>query len=171
MSDLPKRKNVRLKDYDYGTIGGYFITICVKNRRNLLGKPVGSRISGEPVGRAVHVAPCVQLSKYGRTVDKHIKIINSLNKNVIVDKYIIMPNHIHLIILLDSVSGATNTARPTIPKLMRTFKSVVSKEVGFSLWQTSYYDRIIRDYDEYCEIWKYIDENPFKWAEDEYYSD
>ena len=165
-SGFPVRKHPRLKEYNYGLNGAYFITICVKNKQHLL---------GEIVGRDVHIAPVVRLSKYGIIVDKHINLINSLGNGATVDKYVIMPNHIHMIIMLEretqcGVGGAMRTSRPTtIPNLVRSFKTMVSKEAGFSLWQTSYHDHIIRNHDDYREIWQYIDENPLKWEQDKYY--
>jgi len=77
--ELPKRKNIRLKDYDYSSNGAYFVTICVKDRHELL---------GEIVGRDVLIALTVRLSEYGNVVDKHINIINSSSKSAIIDKYI-----------------------------------------------------------------------------------
>ena len=137
-------------------------------------------------------APCVQLSEYGMIADKHINKINTLQKGLLVDKYIIMPNHIHMIIIVergvnDSTEalndgamwgvddGAMWTSRPTsstnaaIPSIIRSFKTMVTKEIGFSLWQATYHDRIIRNEDEYQRIWQYIDENPLHWAEDDYF--
>ena len=164
----------------------YFITVCVKDRRNLLGEiPVGRDVliapSVQPTGQP-GVQPTVQLSEYGHIVDKHINIINSLSSGALVDKYVIMPNHVHMIIMLKNempdcengameTSGAMKTSRPTatVPNLLRSFKTMVSKEVGFSLWQTSYHDHIIRNENEYQIIWKYINENPVRWAEDKYF--
>jgi len=137
------------------------------------------------VGRDVHIAPIVKLTEYGKIVDKHINIINTLGKGLTVDKYIIMPNHVHIIIVLgngvggggsgdcgngERGGGAMKTSRPTtIPNILRSFKTMVSKDIGFSLWQASFYDHVIRDEEDYLRIWKYIDENPLKWSEDEYF--
>jgi len=65
------------------------------------------------------------------------------------------------------------TSRPTsatIPRLIRSFKTVITKEIGFSLWQTSYHDRLIRDEAEYQRIWKYIDQNPANWEHNPYHA-
>ena len=142
------------------------MTICVKDRHELL----GDVIECDDLG-----APYVHLSEYGHTVDKHINIINSLRKGAFVDKYIIMPNHIHLIIFIendmrDCKNGAMRTSRPTtIPNLLRSFKAMISKEIGFSIWQTSYHDHIIRNEAEYHKLWQYIDENPTNWLDDRYF--
>ena len=185
-NELPIRKHPRLKRYNYNNNGAYFITVCVKDRREIFGKVI-------TVGRDVHIAPDdgipsvpqVILSEYGNIVDKHIKIINSTFKDVQIDKYVIMPNHIHMIIVLnkpdgnmddrtinDIDNGAMRTSRPTvaiIPKIMRSFKTMVTKEIGFSLWQKSYHDHIIRNENEYWHIWKYIDKNSNRWEEDHYH--
>ena len=168
--ELPVRKHPRLKGYDYSSNGVYSLTLCVEGRHEMLGKIVG---------RDVLIAPYIELSEYGKIVDKHINKINMINDIISVDKYVIMPNHIHMIIIIQhseksSVGerGAMRTSRPTsasIPSLMRSFKTMVTKEIGFSLWQTTYHDHIIRDEEDYWYRWNYIDQNPAKWAEDEFY--
>jgi Transposase IS200 like. len=179
MNELPKRKHPRLKGYDYAKNGAYFITICVKGRHNMLGELVGRDAHIAPSN---HIMPTIRLSEYGKIIDKYINSINSPKKSVAVDKYVIMPNHVHMIIILENEAGnpdhremmgngATWASRPTaIPDIVRSFKVMVSKEIGFSLWQTSYHDHIIRSEDEYHRICQYIDDNPAKWAEDDYFS-
>jgi putative transposase len=102
--------------------------------------------------------------------------ISSAYNDVIVDKYAIMPNHIHLIIFLhnrpigDSRSDVGIAPYKTsIPTIIRSLKTIVSKECGFSFWQTSYHGHIIRDEEDYRNQWRYIDGNPAKWMEDVYY--
>ena len=98
-------------------------------------------------------------------------------QDIFVDKYIIMPNHIHMILVLcdtDTVeSGTMRASSPTaalIPGVIRSLKTLVAKECGFSFWQRSYHDHIIRNEDEYLRIWQYIYENPARWSEDIYYT-
>jgi len=129
----------------------------------------------------VGIAPYIELSEYGKIADKHINKINAINNIISIDKYVIMPNHIHMIIFIRNPetssigkSGAMRTSRPTsasIPSIMRSFKTMITKEIGFSLWQTTYHDHIIRDEADYQRTWQYIDENPAKWAEDEFTPD
>ena len=90
--DLPKRKPTRLKGYDYSTPGAYFITICTQDRKELLSEII--------VGDDAHIVPQNHLSNYGLICDKYINHINIKYENVTVDKYVIMPNHIHFIIFL-----------------------------------------------------------------------
>ena len=131
--------------------GAYFVTLCVKDRHEMFGTVF--------VGRDVLIAPLdVQLSEYGEIADKHINKINLLCTGFMVDKYIIMPNHIHMIIMQahDCENGAMRTSRPTsasIPSIIRSFKTMVTKEIGFSLWQDSYHDHIIRSEPDYQRIW------------------
>ena len=115
--DLPKRKPTRLKEFNYSTTGAYFITICVKDRKHLLGKIVGC---GD------FDAPKMMLSGYGQIINKHINLINEKYSHISVDKYVIMPNHIHLIInVKDYKNGASGTPSPTIlQKRLNEIRSV-----------------------------------------------
>lgn len=93
--DLPKRKPTRLKGYDYSTPGAYFITICTKDRKQIL-----SKIS--VVGEGLCALPKNELTKTGNVVINAIGFINNTYKNISVDKYVIMPNHVHFLI---SIAG------------------------------------------------------------------
>jgi len=172
MSELPQRKPIRLTQYDYSQNGCYFVTICVKDRHEMLGRVV---YGGD--------GPYSYLSNDGKIVRNDIDVLSMHYTNVFIDKYIIMPNHIHMIIRLvgaplaapaiENIMIADKAGRasapPTIGTIIRCFKSGVSRKLGFSLWQRSYHDRIIRSEKEYQCIWRYIDENPAHWADDEYY--
>ena len=160
---LPIRKHPRLKGYDYSQNGAYFITICVKDRHKMLGRIVGRDAPG---------APCyVELSEYGQVIYKEIEDTPLYYENITVEKFVVMPNHIHMIVLINGNGGAPRASRPTsawIPKMIGIIKRKTNKANGFNMWQTSYHDHIIRDEEEYLRIWKYIDENPIRWNEDEF---
>ena len=170
VNELPVRKHPRLKGYNYNNNGVYFITFCVAGRHEMLGKIVGR---GDPD------APCIQLSEHGIIVQKHIDQIELHYNGVIVDKYVVMPNHIHMIIVVNRdggmehrEGGASGSPRPTnalIPNIIKALKRLTNKVYGFNMWQTSFHDRIIRDEADYRTICQYIDENPARWAEDEYH--
>jgi len=175
MKELPTRKSIRLKKYDYSGAGAYFVTICVKDRHKLLGEVV--------VGDDSHIVPPkVSHSEYGRIVDQFIKNITAAYKGVFVDKYIVMPNHIHIILVLENKKNESNAtagesgtmwaSSPTmaIPTIVRSLKILVAKKCGFSFWQRSYHDHIIRNEEEYLRIAQYIDENPARWQDDCYYT-
>jgi Transposase and inactivated derivatives len=163
MPESPRRKNIRLNDYDYSSNGAYFLTICVKDRHELLGEiNVGTN--------------CVRprLSEHGVVVEKEIAMLNSTYKDVKVDKYIIMPNHIHMIIFIMAENGRTQGSGrtqfvPTVSRIIKQFKGSVTKQIGFSMWQPRFYDHIIRDKDDYSRICQYIEENPAKWTDDQLY--
>jgi len=116
-------------------------------------------------------ANCVRpvLSDIGKIIEKEINILSSAYDDIAVDKYVIMPNHIHMIIAIIPKSGRTQFA-PTISRIIKQFRGAVTKRAGFSLWQKSFHDHIIRHENEYMKIWQYIDENPARWAEDKYYN-
>ena len=123
---------------------------------------------GKVVGGNDFSAPYVHLSEYGKVADKYIGRIQGINK------YVIMPNHIHMIIVIDNQENGTMWASsPTqsIPQMIKSLKTLISKEIGFSIFQRSYYDHIIRNEKDYERICEYIDTNPMKWREDEYYAE
>ena len=95
-------------------------------------------------------------------------------QDVSVPVYCIMPNHIHLIIMLgtsDHRSPKAATPTVSLPQIVNALKSLATKEAGRSLWQRGYYEHIIRDEQDYLDIWQYIEGNPAKWAKDRYYID
>lgn len=159
--ELAKRKNTRLQGYDYSSNGAYFVTICTKDRSNIF----CSDIVGVRIARSNMT---MNLSDIGKVVDTAINKIPNCYVDVTVDKYIIMPNHIHLILLILGDNGRAMRA-PTIPNIINQMKGYVTKQIGISIWQKLFYDRIIRNELEYQKIWEYIDTNPIKWEEDEYY--
>ena len=152
--ELSVRKNNRLRGYDYSNAGYYFITICVKDGHSILWE--------QNVG-AISNRPCAPLSDVGKIVEN---AISELDESMVIDKYVIMPNHIHMIVRIEN--GRTEFA-PTMSSIVRFFKSFVTKHIGYSIWQKSYHDHIIRSEDECRRIWQYINENPAKWEEDRYF--
>lgn len=165
---LPQRKHTRLKHFDYSSCGAYFITICTHNRQCIL-----SRIN---VGGDVPDAPqCVDLLPFGVIADRYIQQLNEFYDEITIDQYVIMPNHIHILLIV-SYNGASGTSHPTkqhsiVSKFVSTFKRFCNKEYGNNIWQTSFYDHIIRNKEDYQEIVKYIYQNPMQWYFDELYVD
>ncbi len=135
----------------------YFITICVKDNKPILSKVVGD--DAHIVPKKVVLKPC------GEVVDKYINRINTCYENVSVENYIIMPNHIHLMIFIDTYNNGTMWASsPTtkIETIIRSLKTLVTKEIGFSIWQRSYFDEIIRNDKQFQNAWNYIEYNALK---------
>ena len=163
------RKLNRLQNYDYSQNGLYFITICTKDRI-----PYLSEI--HDVGNAALGVPLVKLTEYGEIVNDNIKKINEIYRYVSVTKYIIMPDHIHMILFVSdfedkSVNGGTpRAAFPTksISQIINGLKAISTKQIGFSIWQKSFHDHIIRSEKEFLEICDYIDNNPINWVNDIY---
>lgn len=162
--ELPKRKNNRLKDYDYSSAGVYFITICSKDR-----KPVFSKI----VGDGDHDVPRIFLYRYGEIIEKNLECMNRVYDYIKIDKYVIMPNHIHILMSVynSGMSKSPSPTNETIPSFVFTFKRFVNKEAGENIFQRSYYDHIVRDERDYLSRWQYIENNPIKWEEDELIKD
>ena len=154
--DFPKRKNIRLQKYDYSSNGLYFVTICTDNK-----KPILSTI----VGDDAHIVPKrIVLKPYGEIVEKYINRINVVYEDVSVENYIIMPNHIHLLIFIDRFhNGTMKASSPTgLGTVVRSLKTMVTRETGISIWQRSYYDEIIRDEKHFQYVWNYIEYNALK---------
>ena len=157
MDSLPKRKQNRLTGYDYSQPGCYFVTICSRDREHLFGCVVGADVL---------IGPHVQLSEIGAIVEQTISQIPS------VDKYIVMPNHVHILLRLPVANnGPMGTSAPTqsVPWIVRYLKRTVTMACGKTVWQRGYHDHIIRSEADYLRIWDYIDTNPAKWREDCYY--
>ena len=151
-SELPRRKKIRLEEYDYSHYGSYFITLCTQNTDIRL-----SEISDDNV---------TMLTEQGAIVDMALQEIPARYPSVILDKYCIMPDHVHVILFVNSIdSHGRQIAAPTISRVIGNVKRSVSVTLGYSIWQKSFYDRIIRSKQEYDEVWKYIDSNPLKWRE------
>ena len=154
---LSERKPNRLNGYDYSSCGAYFITVCTKDKQNLFWENVGA-----PIGRP-------SLSEYGFVVEKAIKNIGIKYPMISVDKYVVMPNHIHIILIINADEYGRPMGAPTISTVINQMKGYVTKQIGFSVWQKLYHDHIIRGQSDYDEIWRYIDENPLRWSLDCYY--
>ena len=162
MEKLPRRKGNRLSGYDYSTAGYYFVTVCAEDMREWFGKIVGYA--------PPRVLKC-ELSEHGLFVDTQIQKIDSIYSDASIDKYVIMPNHIHMIIVIKNETrrGAFPT-KALMPQIMQSLKSMTTRRFGINIWQKSYYDHIIQSEKEYKKIAHYIDGNPQTWANDRYYS-
>ncbi|MDO8617260.1 MAG: transposase [Dehalococcoidia bacterium] len=144
------RRSIRLRDYDYASAGAYFVTVCTHERQQIL----------EPVSHVVHAA---WLGLQDRFPD------------VAVDEFVIMPNHVHGILVLGRtvVEGAASRAPTSLADVVCAFKSVsaiaANKFLGRHsqpFWQRNYYERIIRNEDELNRIRQYVRDNPLRWADD-----
>ena len=156
MKEIYIRKYNRLMDYDYSQGGVYFITICAKEKAALFGT-----ITGE----ANFVRQ--KLSDIGIIIDNEIKGISNIYENVEIEAYVIMPNHIHMLIVLKS-DGQTQFA-PSISRIVKQFKGAITKRIGTSIWHKSFYDHIIRDEIDFIKYLQFLEADPANWLDDEYY--
>ena len=155
MKDLPKRKQIRIENFDYSTPGAYFITVCTANREKLFWNSVGADI----------IRPQnVPLSNTGKIAEQGILQVAEHYENVVVDKYCIMPDHIHMILRIESVFGGRMISAPTVATVFGSMKRWVSRQVGRPVWQKSFYEHGIRNQQDYDEIWEYIENNPLTYA-------
>ena len=172
--ELPKRKKNRLENYDYSSNGMYFITICTKNKTNLF----WAKEQPDFVGEDIILPPNhINLSAYGKIADEIIKSIPNHYTFIEIPLYVIMPNHIHLLLFIPYecgriISSPTNANEnsKSISTIIGQMKRTISKKIGIPIWQKSFHDHIIRSKKDYEEISKYIYENPIKWQSDCFYT-
>ncbi len=220
--ELPKRKPTRLKHYDYSTAGVYFVTICIRDRQQILSEivktiprvtdetgvftvgeglapparitanqPVGEGLAppaqitaNEPVGEGLAppaqitakqqvgegLAPpeySVILKPCGEVVREQLQQLENRFPNVSVKDYVIMPDHIHVILYLRQEAGGASPS-PTLDDVICAFKSLTSRvckqRYGIErMFQRSSSDHIVRDRADYETHRKYVYENPKRW--------
>ena len=189
MAGVCKRKQLRLKNYDYSQEGTYYVTVCTQNRECLFGVVC----DGE-----------MKLNEYGEIVKHEWGKTGEIRKNIELDEFIVMPNHIHGIInivgahcnvpdneyisgdgydrgtcnvpLRNRIEKFGRSISNSIPTIIKLFKSTTTKQInqlrntsGKSIWQRGFYEHIVRDEKDLNRIREYIMNNPAKWDEDKYY--
>jgi len=169
--DLPQRKNIRISDYDYSQNGYYFATICTHQKKSVLGK----------IADGVMV-----LNEWGKIISDAWFDLPNHNKNMQLDYFCVMPNHIHGILIIDNCREGFQTlpqkTTNSISEMIRQLKTFSSRRINEfrkrnglepfptgAFWQKSYYDHIVRDEQELQNIREYIQNNPLKWQDDKYY--
>ncbi len=173
--EMKDRKTTRLKGADYNQNQAVFLTICTKGRQCLLSQIV---VTGVLDG------PLIELTEYGKIADKYIKQLNDFYNDLLVEQYVIMPNHIHILLWVKGdengsssvTNGPSGTPVPTVQnsipsRFVSTFKRFCNKEYGKNIWQYRSNDHIIRSRKDYEEHVKYIYENPIRWYYDQLYSE
>ncbi len=165
---LPIRRPTRLAEYDYSSDGAYFLTVCAFHHKCIFSSIVGGGVLD---------APLCELSSLGKVIEANLLTVIKRYHHLILDHYVIMPNHIHILL---HTCGASRTPLPTsppvnrkanavIPALIGTWKRFSQKEAGCLLFQRSYYDHVIRNEHDFFVHWDYIEHNPARWLEDELY--
>ena len=156
----PTRRPNRLSHFDYSAPGAYFITICTQNRKCLFWENVGASIARPQTQR---------LSHYGTIVDQVIRNISAHYPAVSVDHYVVMPNHIHLLLQINTDPDGRAMPAPAISTVVQQLKGIITKRLGHCVWQKLFHDHVVRNEQDYKKIWQYIDGNPSKWEEDCFY--
>ena len=147
---LPQRKLNRLPSYDYSAPGAYFVTFCTHNKRPCLW-------NGE------------NLSAAGMLVQQSIAAIAQHYPAVTVANYVIMPNHVHLLLQICADETGCPQPAPTVSQIIQQLKGHTARHARDTLWQKSFHDHVIRSEADFLRIWDYIDNNPATWKEDCFY--
>ena len=147
---FPSRKHPRLKNFDYSSPNYYFITICTWDKKCIFGKPW-------------------ILNRWGKTAQTMLLEIEKHFLNVKVDKYVVMPNHVHIILALEGENAG-------ISRIVGQYKSAVTRIIhetdpSQQVWQVSFHDHVIRNQKDYERILLYIDANPQNWNKDCFFED
>ncbi len=157
MPERPQRRSIRLQGYDYRRAGAYFVTICTFQRESLFGEIVDGMM---------------RLNSSGGQVGSAWRWLAEHHPYVDLDAYIVMPNHLHGIIVLTEADAAIKSK--SLGRLIGAFKTVSSKAInqardmpGGPVWQRDFYEHIIRDEADLNRIREYILHNPARWSEDE----
>ena len=169
--DLPKRKDVRLKNFDYSSPGVYFVTICTEKRKNLFWR---GAFDAEAFSWCSVGANCVRpqnlpLSNIGKIVFEELEIWDKTYDTVSLCSYVVMPNHLHIMVVISADEYGRPQVAPTIERMVKQFKGAVTKKVGNPIWQKSFIEHVIRNKEDYETRRKYIYENPIRWVYDELY--
>lgn len=166
--NLPKRTHPRLDDYDYSSAGVYYVTISTQNKQCVLSHIVGR-------GLAPAETMEVEYTLFGEIAEKQLLLLKDRDPYITIVQYVIMPNHIHLLMILDDKTVGASP-RPTITDIICAYKSLTTKECKKNGWngklfQTSFYEHIIRGRKDGEKIIEYIYENPMRWYFDELYAE
>ncbi len=173
---LHHRRTIRLKDYDYSYPGAYFVTVVTWQRECLFGEIIHGDMNLNPIGQVA----AGKLKTF------------TLSTPPRVNSWIVMPNHVHFILMIDpgecKASNAKTTVnncladglplhhgsvKGTLPAWIQNYKSITSRQInsyrtspGAPVWQRNYYEHIIRSWNELMRVSDYILDNPRQWADD-----
>jgi|SRR5215813_1948793 len=161
---LPRRHSLRLPTYDYAQGGAYFITICGHGRQCLFGRIVGSQMQMNEIGAAIE-------EEWFRSPTV---------RKIVLDAFVVMPNHVHGIVFMDSVGATGRSPGPrsglrsaSLGSFVGNLKAATTRRVRMlgrapdrPVWQRNYYEHIIRDDEDLNAIREYIENNPANWGND-----
>jgi putative transposase len=166
----PVRRSIRIPQADYSHPGAYFITLCAFNKRCLFGTVENAAVRLNPIGEIARAC--------------WIEIPHHF-PNVTSDTFVVMPNHMHGILVIKERARHAVPLRPpiesfrrpvhgSVPTIVRSYKSAVTRLVrkslkneSFEVWQSNYFERVLRDGSEFSKATRYILENPMMWRLEE----
>lgn len=150
---IPQRKSPRLHSFDYASEGAYFVTVCSHQRQCLFGHVLGGTVHLSPPGEPV--------DECWRALPVHLA-------GVTLDAYVVMPNHLHGIVMLSN-----SPVQPTqsLGRVLNSFECAVTRKAQRSVWQSRYYDHIIRGESDTLLIREYISHKAARWSADELFVD
>lgn len=179
MEKLPVRRSNRLPEYDYSQNGAYFVTICTEGKKNIF----GTIINGE-----------MHHTEVGKIALQQIVEISSHRQNVEICKAVVMPNHVHILLMVrrgmtcHARDQARQFGKPVsngLGMIVGAYKAAVTRmahenaeKAGMTshaptnsvkIWQRGFHDHVVRNDADFRRIWTYIDENPLKWDQDCYF--
>ncbi len=148
---MHNRKSNRLKEYDYSQGGYFFITTCIKDRKDILG--------------VIDKGNC-RLNRFGNLVKDVLLELPKRFSYIEIDYYVVMPDHVHFIIIIDPSESKKQKIK-SLSEIIGAFKTMSSKQIHLGgledfRWQRSFYDRIIRNEKELFLIRRYIEQNPLR---------
>ncbi len=163
MMDKPARKPNRIRDFDYSSPGVYFVTICTRDKEKLFWD--------DNVGASIARPQDAVLSAVGEVVATAIREIPMRYPMISLDNYVVMPNHLHLLLRINTDDSGRAMLAPTVSTVVQQMKGAVTKKLGCSIWQKLFHDHVVRNQRDYEEIWNYIEQNPIRWQEDHFYTE
>lgn len=160
--NIPKRKSMRYKGFDYSQYGSYFLTICTRNKEKLFWN-MEKIYTTKQRNELEHIInpESLPLTDVGKIIEKNIALWNSIYENVEILTYVIMPDHIHLIVSIMVNENKIAEKNPNVSQMVAQFKARVTKDLGESIWQKSYYDHIIVNEKDFNDCFDYIESNPY----------
>ena len=165
--EIPSRKQIRLRNFDYSKGHAYFVTICTYKNIHLFGEIISDEVGA-------HL--CVRPNHPEKIVGKWLREIENKYTNALISTYIVMPDHVHFIIQNPGVYDETGTHMGApLPEIIKWFKTQTTNEYikgvkegvfppfDKHIWQRNYYEHVIRDQDDFDTRRKYIRDNPLRW--------
>lgn len=162
--ERPTRKKIRLPQHDYSKPGAYFVTICTGDRAKILWEenPDCTHVQWHAVGANCVRPQNLPLSIIGYVMMSELEVWNKTYPAVTLSSYVIMPDHLHVMIEIHADENGRPQVAPTVSRMVKQFKGRVTKAIGRSIWQKSFVEHVVRDQEDYARRMQYICDNPIR---------